>query len=367
MASNKKINYVSSKKVMNISKGANYVIVYGGYSNGKSYAVKSGVVEECYKKDKMLAYIRRYQKEDSDANAENYFLDCPVEQITGGEYSAIICFRHWLYFANYDPETAKYVKGQKLGRRFNLWEAFQTKSGVFPFMDYAIFEEFITLGEYLPNEFYRLQRLLSTICRNDDIVCFMVGNNITPVNPYYREMQLTNAHKQKIGSVDTYKLKTKHPAGTETTTVIKMYLTVPTNKHNNMLIGAVAREGHGGSFHVEEHNHLDCKYTECKILYNVVVVYEGQTMLMQFIRDKSNSHMWYVTPKTSKIQAKTRTIGQLRTMSKYHTNQFDPLSEREAKMFQYLKIGKVCYMDNLTGTLFQQMYKGIEGAGFEME
>ena len=56
MASNKKINYVRSKKVMNISKGANYVIVYGGYSNGKSYAVKSGVVEECFKKDKMLAY-----------------------------------------------------------------------------------------------------------------------------------------------------------------------------------------------------------------------------------------------------------------------------------------------------------------------
>lgn len=367
MASNKKINYVSSKKVMQISKGAQYIIVYGAYSNGKSYAVKSGVVEECYKKEKMLAYIRRYQKEDTDANAENYFLDCPVETITGGEYSAIICFRHWLYFANYDPDKAKYIKGQCLGRRFNLWEAFQTKSGVFPDMDYAIFEEFITAGDYLPQESYRLQRLLSTICRNNDIKCFMVGNNITPVNPYYRTFQLTNAAKQKIGTVDTYHLKNKLPDGSETETVIKMYLTVPTNKRNNMLIGAVAREGHGGSFHVEEHNHLDCRYTECKVLYNVVICYEGQTMLMQFIRDKKNAHMWYITPKTSKIQDKTRTVGQLRTMSKYHTNQFTPLSDKEKRMFDYLKIGKIAYVDNLTGTVFQQMYRGIEGSGFEME
>ena len=111
MASNKKVNYVSSKKVMSIK--ANYVIVYGAFSNGKSYATKSGIVEECYKHETMLAYIRRYQKEDTDANAENYFLDCPVETITDGKYTSIICFRHWLYFANYDPNTAKYIKGQK--------------------------------------------------------------------------------------------------------------------------------------------------------------------------------------------------------------------------------------------------------------
>lgn len=366
MASNKKINYVSSKKVMNISKGAQYIIVWGAYSNGKSYAVKSGVVEECYKKDKLLAYIRRYQKEDSDANAENYFLDCPVEQITGGEYSAIICFRHWLYFANYDPETAKYIKGQKLGRRFNLWEAFQTKSGVYPDMDFGIFEEFISFDQ-IPNEPYRLQRLVSTICRNNNMRCFLVGNSITPMNSFFREWQLTNMSKQKIGTVDKYVLKTKLEDGEEIETVIKVYLTVPTNKRNNMLIGNIAKEGHGGSFHVEEHNHLDCKFTECKVLYNLVVVYEGQKMLAQFIRDKSNSHMWYITPKTSAILKNTRTVGQLRTMSKYHTNQFTPISEREATMFKYLKIGKIAYMDNLTGTLFMQMYRGIEGAGFEME
>lgn len=366
MASNKKVNYVSSKKVMQISKGAQYIIVYGAYSNGKSYAVKSGVVEECYKHDKMLAYIRRYQKEDTDANAENYFLDCPVEQITGGEYSAIICYQHWLYFANYDAEKAKYIKGQKLGRRFNLWEAFQTKSGVYPEMDFAIFEEFISLDQ-IPQEPYRLQRLISTISRNDNLRCFMVGNTISPMNSFFREFQLTGIPKQKVGTVDTYRLKTKLPDGSDTETVIKVYLTVPTNKRSNMLIGNVAREGHGGSFHVEEHNHLDCKYTECKVLYRMVVCFEGQKMLMEFIRDKKNAHMWYVTPKTSNIQDKTRTIGQLRTMSKYHTNQFTPLSDREKKMFDYIKIGKVAYMDNLTGTLFLQMYRGIEGSGFEME
>ena len=365
MGSTKKINYVSSKKVMSIK--ANYVIVYGAFSNGKSRAVKDGIVEECWKKEKMLAYVRRYEKEDTDANAENYFLDCPVETITGGQYTSIICFRHWLYFANYDADKAKYIRGAKVGRRFNLWEAYQTKSGVYQNFDFAIFEEFITLGDYLPKETYRLQRLMSTICRNDNIRCYMVGNTITPICPYFREWQLTNIPKQKPNTIDTYNITTRLDDGTETTTTVKVYLTKPTNKRNNMLIGAVAREGHGGSFHCEEHNHLDCKIHECKILYNVVFCYEGQTMLAQFIKDKAGAYMWYVTPKTSKIQAKTRTIGQLRTMSKYHTNQLDPLSDREARIFKFFDIGKICYSDNLTGTLFIQMLRGIGVKGFELE
>ena len=365
MASNKKINYVSSKKVMSIK--ANYVIVYGGFSNGKSRACKDGIVEECFKHESQMAYIRRYQKEDTDANAENYFLDCPVETITKGQYTAIICFRHILYFANYDADKAKYIRGQVLGRRFNLHEAYQSKSGVYKNYDFALFEEFITLGDYLPKEPYRLQRLISTIARNDNIRCYMVGNTITPMCPYFREWSLTGAKDQKFNTVDTYNIDTTLPDGTKTTTTVKMYLTEPTNKKNNMLIGMVAKEGHGGSFHCDEHNHLECKYHECKILYNVVFVYEGQYMLAQFIRDKYNAHMWYVQPKTTKIQDKTRTIGQLQTMSKYHTNQLDPLSDREARMFGYIKIGKIAYSDNLTGTLFVQMLRGIGAAGFELE
>lgn len=365
MASNKKINYVSSKKVMSIK--ANYVIVYGGFSNGKSRACKDGIVEECFKHESQMAYIRRYQKEDTDANAENYFLDCPVETITKGQYSAIICFRHILYFANYDADKAKYIRGQVLGRRFNLHEAYQSKSGVYKNYDFALFEEFITLGDYLPKEPYRLQRLMSTIARNDNIRCYMVGNTITPMCPYFREWSLTGAKDQKFNTIDTYNIDTTLPDGSKTTTTVKMYLTEPTNKKNNMLIGMVAKEGHGGSFHCEEHNHLECKYHECKILYNVVFVYEGQYMLAQFIRDKYNAHMWYVQPKTTKIQDKTRTIGQLQTMNKYHTNQLDPLSDREARMFGYIKIGKIAYSDNLTGTLFVQMLRGIGAAGFELE
>lgn len=365
MASNKKINYVSSKKVMSIK--ANYVIVYGGFSNGKSRACKDGIVEECFKHESQMAYVRRYQKEDTDANAENYFLDCPVETITKGQYTAIICFRHILYFANYDADKAKYIRGQVLGRRFNLHEVYQSKSGVYKNYDFALFEEFITLGDYLPKEPYRLQRLMSTIARNDNIRCYMVGNTISPMCPYFREWSLTGAKDQKFNTIDTYKINTTLPDGTKTTTIVKMYLTNPTNKKNNMLIGMVAKEGHGGSFHCEEHNHLECRYHECKILYNVVFVYEGQYMLAQFIRDKYNAHMWYVQPKTTKIQNKTRTIGQLQTMSKYHTNQLDPLSDREARMFEYIKIGKIAYNDNLTGTLFVQMLRGIGAAGFELE
>ena len=361
----KKPNYVSSAKVMSMKGRYNFVI--GAWSNGKSYAVKGGVVKECWKKDKKLAYIRRLMKEDSDTNAENYFLDCPVEQITDGEYTAIVCYRRILYFANYDKEKAKYIRGRELGRRFNLYEAYQTRSMVFQDYAFGIFEEVLTLDNYLPKESYRLQRLVSTISRTGNIKVYMIANTITPICPYYREWQLVNIPKMEFDQIDTYEIDSTVEEGKTESVKVQVYLTHPLDAHSNMIIGALAKEAHGGAFHCEEHNHLDCSINDCSIKYNMVICYEGQKMLMQFVRDKFGNYVWFVSPKTSEIQKGTRTIGQIRSNSMLHTNKLTPISDRERKAFDYLLSGKIAYSDNLTGTLFLQMLKGIGVEGFQYE
>ena len=360
--SRKKINYVSSKKVMSMS--ARFNIILGAWANGKSYAVKTGCVEACYKSKNKLALIRRLDKEDTDANAENYFLDCPVETITGGEYDGIVCYRKILYFAKYNNDTAKWERGQVLGRRFSLYESYQTKSGVFQNFDFAVFEEFVTLDRYLNKEVYRLMRLISTISRNDAIRVYMVGNTITPLCPYYREFQI-HPEKQKPGTIDKY---TMHNPETNEDVSIWVYMTEPLNKKNGMFFGNIAKEADGGAFHTETHAHGEFDdIIECDILHTVVFVYEGYKFLARFIRDPKNNHYWYVEPKTSEIQKNTRTVGQLQSMSKYHTKQLDPINANERALFDYLKIGKIAYSDNLTGTLFLQALKGIENAGAQFD
>lgn len=356
---NKKLNYVSSKTVMKMS--GTYNLVLGPWSNGKSRSVKDGCVAECFKTDKKMAYIRRLDKEDKDANAENYFLDCPVEQITDGEYNGVVCYRKILYFAKYDPDTAKWTKGKVLGRRFSLYEAYQTKSGVFQGFDFGVFEEFITLDRYLNKEVYRLMRLISSIARNDKIKVYMIGNTITPLCPYYREFQLTNLPKQKPGTIDTYYME--NPVD-HSQVKIQVYMTEPINKTNGMFFGHIAKEADGGSFHCEEHTHGNFDdIIECQVLHTVVFIYEGYKFLARFIRDPHNDYYWYVEPKTSEIQKNTRTVGQMRTMSKYHTARLDPITQNERKLFEYFEIGKIAYCDNLTGTLFLQALRGIEEGG----
>lgn len=358
----KKLNYVSSKTVMSM-KGR-YNILLGPWSNGKSRSVKDGTVGECFKSGKKMALIRRLDKEDTDANAENYFLDCPVEQITNGEYNGIVCYRRVLYFAKYNPDTAKWIKGQVLGRRFSLYEAYQTKSGVYQDFDFAVFEEFITLDRYLNKEVYRLMRLISSIARNDEIKVYMIGNTITPLCPYYREFQI-HPEKQKPGTIDKYLI---HDNESGKDVSVWVYLTEPLNKKNGMFFGNIAKEANGGSFHCETHTHGEFEdIIECTILHTVVFIYEGYKFLARFVRDPHGSCYWYVEPKTTEIQKNTRTVGQLRTMSKYHTARLDALTPNEKRLFDYFEMGKIAYCDNLTGTLFIQALKGIEFSGTQFD
>lgn len=347
----KKPHWVSSKKCMSMS--GHYNIILGPWSNGKSYAVKNGVVAECYKQGCKMALIRRNDLENKDNIIQNYFLDCNVEQITGGEYNGIVAYRKDIFFAKYDPDNDKWVRGQHLGRGFSVAAVMHSKSGVYQNYKYAIYEEFVTMGDYLPNEPYKLMRTCSSIFRNNDGKVYMIGNTITPICCYFNEWQLDKIPAMKPSQIDTYTMSNED--GTEC--IIQVYMTEPTDKKSNMFFGH-NKEIHGGSFHCDTHDHIEGDISDATILYTMVFCYEKRMMLGRFV-ELNGSHFWYICPKTSEIQPGTRTMGDLRTQSDYHTKGFTALNPNEARVLQYLDNGKIRYSDNLTGTIFLQMFSKI--------
>ena len=356
---NGKPHFVSSKKVMALD--GNYNIVLGAWSNGKSYAVKNGVVSACWRDNCKLALIRRNDLENKDNIIQNYFLDCNVESITGGEYDSIIAWRKDIYFAKYDDATGKYTRGRQLGRGFSVSAVMHSKSGVYQNYKYAIFEEFVTMpdglsGGYLTNEPYKLMRVISSIFRNNDGRVFMVGNTITPLCPYFGEWGLHNIPKMPNNSIDTYTMT--NDDGTEC--IIKIYMTEPTDKKSNMFFGH-NKEIHGGAFHTDTHDHIDGDINNANIIYTVVFCCESRKFLAQFV-ELNGAHFWYISPKTSEIQNKTRTIGDLRLQSDLHTKGLTPISPNEARVFEFFKMGRIRYSDNLTGTLFLQVLARIRRA-----
>lgn len=349
-----KPHWVDSKKVMDVVNSCNWGIILGAWSNGKSFACKHGIVDYCYKHGTKFALIRRNDLENKDNLIENYFLDCNVEQITDGKYNGIICYRKDIFLAKYNTDLDKWEKGQIIGRGFSLSAFSHTKSGVYQNFSHALFEEFVTMGQYLPNEPYKLFRLISTISRNNDIHVCLVGNTITPICPYYNDWELTNIDKQQLGTVDTY---TMHDNDSDTDTVIKVYLTEPTDKKSNMFFGH-NKEIHGGSFHADKHDVVNDDITKAIILYTVVFCYENKKLLGQFV-NLNGAHFWYISPKTTEIQKNTRTFGDLREQGDKHTKGFTALSPEEARVLKFLDDGKIRYSDNLTGTIFLQIYNRL--------
>ena len=111
---NKKRQYVKQSDIKKNLNGCDFLLVLGERSNGKSYSSKNLIIKECYKNNKEFIYLRRYDLDVKDSLCVGYFGDCPIETMTGGEYTCIDVWRKGIYLSTID-ENGKVKHGQKIG------------------------------------------------------------------------------------------------------------------------------------------------------------------------------------------------------------------------------------------------------------
>lgn len=144
---------------------ANYYLIYGQKSNGKSYQVKhkEGILHYV-NTSKKFVLLRRWREDLSTSWIEKYFGDVDVEKITNGEFNAITQYRKDLFFSKIDDKM-KVKKGYQIGTCIPLSRE-QHMSGA-SMLDYdrIIFEEFMERGVYVPHESSKLEILYNTIDR----------------------------------------------------------------------------------------------------------------------------------------------------------------------------------------------------------
>lgn len=344
---NKKRQYVKQSDIKKQLSGCDFLLVLGERSNGKSYSSKNLIIKECYKNKKEFIYLRRYDLDVKDSLCVGYFGDCPIETMTGGEYTCVDVWRKGIYLSNID-ENGKVKHGQKIGYCHALSGAEHYKSLAFPDVNYIIYEEVVSQdGRYLFSEPSKLQQYVSTIYRHRKGKVILIGNTISRICPYYNEWDLKVA-KQKLGTVEDYVFHNDNGDDTR----LKVYLTDTLNYNTGMFFGLPAKNITKGAYDVTEQPHLPKPLTKYKTLYNVVVEYNEFKFLCTLFMDKENNDIvWYVQPKTTDIKAGTRVIS-----NKFYTNPLctrsfrNPLSATEQKIFNYIYTGKICFSDNLTGT-----------------
>lgn len=339
-----------------------YIILFGGRNDGKSYAVKEKVLRDYIKSGKQFTYVRRNDVDLRNNASILYFADFlapgddgknKIQHLTGDEYNNICEYRKGLYFSNVDDE-GKETRGPQIGYVHALSLANKRyKSMQFPEVYNIIFEEFCTNEGYLQNEVSTFMNYCSTVLRSRAGLVMLVGNTVSRNNVYFREWEMFNILKQQPGTVDVYNYH-------EEDKIIKiaLYYTKVT-KPNSMFFGTTAKMINKGEFDVNRQPHLEKPVSEYDSLYKLVfTIDKNNTFMMQFLVN-GETCVWYVTPKTTPIKKDTRIVSPDLFETPYYTKNFIPINEAEKSIFEYLKRGLIAYSDNLTGTEFKRCIKEL--------
>mgnify|MGYP003298854007 FL=1 len=175
----------------------------------------------------------------------------------------------------------------------------------------------------------------------------MIGNTISRICPYYRDWNLKVA-KQKLGTTEDYVFKNDNGDDTR----LRVYLTDTLNYNSGMFFGLPSKNITKGAYDVIECPHLPKSIHQYSKIYQMVLEYNEFKFLMSFLQDKeSKSFLWYIEPKTSEIKTNTRVISNQFNPDPLWTDKLSkPLNQNEAKIFNFLSAGSMCFSDNLTGT-----------------
>lgn len=205
------MRYYSLKKIL--AEKADYNIIIGERSNGKTYACLKYAIETYVKYGYQSIYLRRF-KEDltysrSDKIFENLNNNNEVGKLTNNEWQFIVYSKSSFYFARNETDKNGNTKIRINKNAFcftmSLSDMEHDKSTSYPDVKTVIFDEFITRRFYLADEFVIFMNVLSTVIRErHDVKIFMLGNTVNKYSPYFEEMGLTNITIQKQGTIDIY-------------------------------------------------------------------------------------------------------------------------------------------------------------------
>lgn len=336
-----------------LSLNAVFNIIIGERSNGKTFATLEYAVKEFIKNGKEFAYVRRRQTEVKATDIKK-LCDKPIKEWTNGQYSLMEYYNSEFWLCNQD-DKGKIYKEVVVGRRFNIQDQIIYKGYEYKNINTIIFDEFITNGDYLGEEFIEFENLLSTIIRDRlGVKIFMLGNTISKYCPYFLEMGLTNVKKQKQGTIDYYTY------GNSLTTVAVEYCRKKDDNEskmskltyfgfNNPKLKMITE----GYWQIAIYPKLPLKYTPKNILMNFFIIFDGEILKADIV-SVDRTLFIFIMPFTKELTKKDTTIIYQQEFSPnplHHRNILNG-SEPYSKLIQKLfKDDKVFYQSNEVGDI----------------
>lgn len=354
-----------AKKYYDISRikkvDAQYKILLGGRNIGKSYATKEDVIIECLLHDGQFTYLRRWDRDIKGTYVINYFNDLnwkKISEVSGKTFSAVYYWQGKIFLCNMDEDN-KPIDKYHIGYAHSLSQNERYKSQMFPRVLYTIFEEFITDQLYLQDEPSVIQEYVSTIYRERKATVYMIGNTISKLCPYFNEWNLGNILNMKTHEIAIFE-NTTEVISSEGTVPIVVKIAVEMcgaeGVFSKMAFGSAANMIVKNEWRQKTVPRLDKDITkDMKEVYHLFVLCDNLVFKM-ILCNYNHELFWYVKPHTTEIKhkEKERIVSNIPTISRYQTNGFIPMNDKEAIAFTLIKNKKIFYCSNECGTDFQQ-------------
>ena len=344
------------------AQNAQYNILYGKRSNGKSYAVQEEIVDNFLKDRSAGAVIRRYEEDYKGKRAATYFdnLSCNedgknvIKEKTGGEWDRIVYDSGRWYLGKYADDLARVVRAEiPLAYKFALTSMEHDKSSSYPSVRTVVFEEFMSRGEYLDDEFIVFCNTLSTIIRNrNDVKIYMLANSVDMFCPYIDEMGLTSFREMHPGDLAVYNYGESglRVAVEYTDTIRKDKGSDVYFAFDNPKLKMIT----DGSWELPQHPHAPEKIKPEMIHFRFYIKYSDRTLQANVVNGTDGAYI-YVHPKTSPFKEDRNDLIYTDdpSPSPYIRKSFrSPAFPAEEKILRLVRYGKVFFSDNPTGEAF---------------
>lgn len=340
-----------------LSKNADYNIIFGERSNGKTYAALKYGIERYINTGEQMSYIRRWREDLRGKRAENLFANHVanglIEELTDGKFNEVFYLSNKWFLSYYDKDKNKrYPDSTPFCFGFCLSEQEHEKSSSYPNVTTIVFDEFLTRRIYLPDEFMLYMNLLSTIIRQrDNVKVFMLGNTVNKFCPYFQEMGLKNVGVMEQGTIDIYRFG-EHGA----TVAVEYCNTIVKQKASNKYFcfdNQNLQMITGGKWELAVYPHLPCKYKPKDVLF-VFYIKFNDAILQGNIIQVGDENFCYIHQKTTPIKDEDNSLIYSLEMNgkpNYKRKLISNASYVESQVSRYFATDKVFFQNNEVGEI----------------
>ena len=336
-------------------RDADYNIIIGERSNGKTYSCLELILNNYFKKGEQGAIIRRWDLDFKRGRGDAMFASLVENDILKNtNYKGIEYKSGRWYLYRYDEDLQKKLyDDEPFCYSFALSNMEHDKSTSYPKITTIVYDEFLTRTTPLPDEFILFMNCLSTIIRHrDNVKIYMLGNTVNKSSVYFKEMGLKHIDKMQQGQIDVYTY------GDSRLKVAVEYC--DTNKKNKKKSDKYFAFDNdklkmitGGAWELAIYPHLPTKYKPRHVKYRFYIIWE-ESILQGNLINVDGVRFIYIHNKTTPIKNEDKDLIYTPTpdpRKNWRRRINGNIDKKDTTIWQYFKNDKVYYQDNEVGEI----------------